>query len=105
VLGLLLLRRDGDERRAHPALDRLLGHDALAHVAAGGELEHDLEEDLLDDRAQAAGAGLALERLVGHRLEGVLREDQLDRVEREEALELLDDRVPRLGEDPDQVVA
>ena len=35
----------------------------------------------------------------------VVGEDELDAVEREEALELLDERVARLGEDRDQVVA
>ena len=35
----------------------------------------------------------------------VVGEDELDPVEAEEALELLDERVARLGEDRDQVVA
>src|SRR4051794_37565427 len=107
-LGGLLLAvvwRLGDERRLDAALDRLLGHDALLDVAAGGQLELDLEQDLLDDRAQAAGAGLALERAVGDGLQRVRGEDELDPVEAEEALELLDDRVARLGEDRDQVLA
>src|SRR4051812_20094168 len=57
--GLLLavVRRDGDERGLDAALDRLLGHDALLDVAPRGQLELHLQEDLLDDRAQAAGAG------------------------------------------------
>jgi hypothetical protein len=80
------------------ALDDLLGHDALLDVAAGGQLELHLEQDLLDDRAQAARAGLALERLVGDRDQRLVREHQLDPVEREEALELLDERVARLGQ-------
>ena len=42
---------------------------------------------------------------IGDRLQRVGGEDQLDPVEREEALELLDDRVARLGEDRDQVLA
>ena len=100
-----LVGRLGDERRLDAALDRLLGHDALLDVAAGGQLELDLEQDLLDDRAQAAGAGLALERAIGDGLQRVVGEDQLDPVEAEEALELLDDRVARLGEDRDQVLA
>src|SRR5688572_8777356 len=100
-----LVGRLGDERRLDAALDRLLGHDALLDVAAGRQLELDLEQDLLDDRAQAAGAGLALQRAVGYGLQRVLGEDQLDPVEAEEALELLDDRVARLGEDRDQVLA
>ncbi len=72
---------------------------------AGGQLELDLEQDLLDDRAQPARAGLALEGALGDRGERVLGEDQLDAVEGEEALELLDERVARLDEDRDEVVA
>src|SRR6185503_19584602 len=81
-----LVGRLGDERRLDAALDRLLGHDALLDVPAGGQLELDLEQDLLDDRAQAAGAGLAFQRTVGDGLERVVGEDQLDPVEAEEAL-------------------
>ena len=90
------LRGLGDERRLEVLLDRLLGHDALRHVAARGQLELHLEQDLLEDRAQAARAGVALERLVGDRAERVVGEVQLDPVEAEEALELLDERVARL---------
>src|SRR4051812_10187178 len=100
-----LFGRLGDQRRLDAALDGLLGHDALLDVAPGGQLELHLQEDLLDDRAQAAGAGLALERAVGHGAQRVLGEHELDPVEAEEALELLDDRVARLGEDGDQVLA
>src|ERR671916_344801 len=64
-----------------------------------------VEQDLLDDRAQAARAGLPGERLLGHRDERVVGEDELDPVEAEEALELLDERVAWLGEDRDEVVA
>ena len=77
----------------------------LLDVAAGRQLELHVEEDLLDDRPQAAGAGLALEGLVGDRDQRVVGEDELDAVELEEALELLDERVARLGEDRDEVVA
>src|SRR5262249_32188789 len=78
---------------------------ALLDVAAAGQLELHVEEDLLDDRPQAAGAGLALERPVGDRGQRLVGEDQLDPVELEEALELLRERVARLGEDLDEVVA
>src|SRR5262249_44749861 len=99
--------RDG--LRPEPGGEALLGRlrlgGALLYVAARGQLELHLEEDFLDDRAQAARAGLALERLVGDRGQRVLGEDELDAVEGEEALELLDERVARLGEDRDEVVA
>src|SRR3954471_16060986 len=72
-------------------LDRLLGDHALLHVAAGGQLELHVEQGLLEDRAQTACAGLPVERTVGDRLQRVVREDELDAVELEEALELLDE--------------
>src|SRR5581483_9325148 len=103
--GLFLGDRDSHERGRGALVDRVPGYDALAYVPPGGELELDLEENLLDDRAQPAGAGLALERAVGDRVQGVLGEHQLDPVELEEALELLDQRVARLGKDLHELVA
>src|SRR5215212_1329053 len=61
----------GDQRRLDRALAGVLRNDALAHVAARRELELDVQERLLEDRAQAASADLALERLVGDRAERV----------------------------------
>src|SRR4051795_11667360 len=99
------LRGLGHERRAETLLDGLLGHDALLDVATGRQLELHVEQGLLEDRAQAARPGLAGQGLVRNRGERLVGEDQLDAVELEEALELLHERVARLGEDPDQVVA
>src|SRR5437764_3486268 len=101
----LVLGRLGHERGLEPALDRLLGYDALLHVAPRGELELHLEERLFEDRPQPALAGLAFQRAVGDRDEGFVGEHELDSVELEEALELLDERVARLGEDRDEIVA
>ena len=64
-----------------------------------GHVEHHREQHLLHDRAQAAGAGAAQDRLVGDRLERVLGELELDAVELEQPLVLLDQRVARLGQD------
>src|SRR6266536_525846 len=47
-----------DERRLQLSRDRLLGDRALDHVVPRRQLEHDVEQRGLDDRAQAAGAGL-----------------------------------------------
>src|SRR5919201_1426609 len=52
-----------------------------------------------------AAARLTLERLVGDLPEGVLGEDELDRVVAEEPLVLLDERVLRLGQDLDEILA
>src|SRR5256885_12044916 len=101
---LFLRRGDGNQRGRCALVDRLARDHALADVAARGQLELNLEQDLLDDRAQAAGTGLALERLVGDRGERVVGEYELDPVELEEALELLDERVARLGADLHELV-
>src|SRR3954469_13995445 len=105
VAGVVRRRRLGHERGRVALLDRLARDDALLDVAARGQLELHVEQRLFDDRAQAAGAGLALETLVGDARQRVLAEDELDAIEAEEALELLDERVARLGQDRDQVVA
>src|SRR3954471_1022148 len=94
-----------DERRLEALLDRLLRDHALGDVLARGELEHHVEQRVLDDRAQAARAGLTMERLVGDRPERVVGEVQVDVVVVEEALVLLRQRVLRLGEDLHEVVA
>src|SRR5215211_5841230 len=94
-----------DQGRAAAGLDRLAGDHALRDVAPRRELELHVEKRLLEDRAKAPGPSLALEGLVGDGGQRVLLEYELDVVELEEALELLGERVPRLGQDRDQVVA
>ena len=49
--------------------------------------------------------GLAFQRLVGHRHQRLVSEHELDPVELEEALELLDEGVARLGEDLHELIA
>src|SRR3954452_1317113 len=56
---LVLAGGVGDQHRPLALLDRLLGDDALLHVAAGGQLELNVEQRLLEDRAEAAGTRLA----------------------------------------------
>ena len=60
---------------------------------------------MLDDRPQPARAGLALQSLVRDLPERVLGEDELDVVVGEEALVLLDERVLRLDQDLDEILA
>src|SRR3954467_1415293 len=76
----------GDERGRDALLDGLLGHDALLDAAAGRRRDLEVEQGLLDDRARAAGAGLALQREARDRDERLVGEHQLDAVELEEAL-------------------
>src|SRR6266508_1495575 len=90
------------QRRVDPAEDHVGGHHAAAHVVAGGQVVLDVEQDLFQDRAQPAGAGAAQDRLVGHGLQGVVGELQLDPVELEELAVLLDQGVLGLDEDADQ---
>ena len=80
--------RLGDERGVEPLLDRLSGDHALAHVAPRRQVEHDVEQRVLDDAAQAAGARLQGQRLVGDGVQRLLGEDQLDAVQQEELLVL-----------------
>src|SRR6266545_2223510 len=94
----------GDERRLEALRDRLLRDHALGDVLARRQLEHHVEQRGLDDRAEAAGARFALQRLFGDLPQRVLREDEFDRVVGEEALVLLRERVLRLGEDLDEVL-
>jgi hypothetical protein len=87
------------ERRLDALLDRLLRDRALGDVLARGQLEHDVEQRRLDDRAQAARPRLTGKRLVRDLPEGVLREDELDRVVAEEPLVLRPERGLRLQQD------
>src|SRR6478736_6076141 len=105
--GLLLaaLGLTRDEGRGDVVLDDLPGDDHLGDVAPRRHVVHHVEEDLLDDRAQAAGAGATLEGRLGDRVDGVVGELELDTVEVEELLVLLDERVARLGEDLDECLA
>src|SRR4051794_40716268 len=80
-LARVFLRRSlGHQRGLEDILDRLLGDHARLYVAARRQLELNVGQGLLEDRAQPAGAGFAVERAVGDRLERVVGEDQLDPV-------------------------
>src|SRR5215467_8670031 len=94
-----------DQRRVHVLQHHVRADDDLLDVLAARDLVHDREEDLLEDRSQAAGPGTAQNRLVGHRLQGVVGELQVHAVKLEQPPVLPDKRVPRLGQDPDQRLA
>ena len=66
------------------------------------QLEHGVEQDAFHDRAQAARAGLARDRLAAIALQRVLGEVEADVLHLEQPLVLLDQRVLRLGQDLDQ---
>src|SRR5687767_4886184 len=98
---LLPLRRDL-EQRGRAVEHARLGDLHLHHVIARRELEHDVGHELLEDRAEAACSGAALERLAGDAAERRFLEGQLHVLEVEQLLVLLGERVLRLLENPDE---
>src|SRR5437588_2413543 len=93
-----------DEQRLAVGGDHLLVDHHLAHVLQRRQLVHRVEQDLLQDRAQAPRAGLARESALGDRPKGRRAHFELDAFHQEQPLVLLDERVFRLGEDLDQRV-
>src|SRR5688500_1809963 len=98
---LLPLRRDL-EQGGRAVEHARLGDLHLHHVIARRELEHDVRHELLEDRAEAACSGAALERLPGDAAERRFLEGQLYVLEVEQLLVLLGERVLRLLENPDE---
>src|SRR5215469_2888002 len=94
-----------DQRRVNVLQHHVRADDDLLDVLAARHLVHHREKDLLEDRPQPAGTRAAEDRLVGHRLEGVVGELQVYSVELEQPPVLPDERVARLGQDPDQRLA
>src|SRR5579863_6137497 len=94
----------GDEGRVHAVEHDRPVDDTTSHVAPTGQVVHHVEENLLEDGAQPAGAGATQKGLLGHSLESVVGELELDAVEFEHPAVLLDERVLGLDEDPDQRV-
>src|SRR5690606_23153072 len=79
----------GDHQRDVVVGHALLGDDHLDHVVPGGELEHDVGHHALEDGAEAAGAGAALERLLGHGAERLGVEGEPHALHLEQLLVLL----------------
>src|SRR6266540_2226413 len=82
--------------------DGVLVHHDLAHVLHGRQIEHDVEQHLLDDRAQAPRAGLSRQGLLGDRLQRLRPHLQVHALHGEQLLILLDEGVFRLGKNLDQ---
>src|SRR5712691_11010747 len=92
------------ELRLQCLANRALGDQAPLDIRTRWDLEHRVQQSLLDDRLERAGAGAAQQRQLGDGVEASFLEDELDVVQREELLILLDERVLRLGEDADDVL-
>src|SRR5688572_26900089 len=92
-------RRLVDEVRLGLVFDHRLVHHHLAHVFERRQFVHRVEQHRLDDRAQAARASLALERLLRDGGERIRTDLEFDAFHLEQLAELLADRVLRLRED------
>src|SRR4029434_7789782 len=83
------------------AARRFVDNDAR-EVALGRQVVHDVQEHLLQDRAQTAGARLAGQRLRRDRPEGAVADLELDPFHAEHLLILLGERILGLNQDLDQ---
>ena len=92
------------QRLGFVLVDRVLVEDDLGDVVERRQLEHGVDQRLLHDRAQAARAGLARQRLRAIARQRRRADLELDAFHREQLLVLLDQRVLRLGEDLHQRV-
>ena len=91
-----------DEVGLAVAQDHGLVHDDLGHVLEGWQVVHDVEEHVFEDRALAAGAGLAVHGLARDRPQAVLTQFQVHRLHFEQARVLLGKCIPRLRQDRDE---
>src|SRR5688572_1604342 len=80
--------------------DARLGHAYLDHVVATREIEHHVQQDLLEDCAQSTSAGASLQSLRRDGSKRRLLERDPDRLQLEQLLVLLGERVLRLLQDP-----
>src|SRR5262245_13633546 len=92
------------EQRLASLFDHLLADHALLDVIARGDVVHQVEHHIFEDRAQTARARLAGQRLARDRAERPIREAQPDILELEQLLVLLDERILGLGQDVDERV-
>src|SRR6266850_5167796 len=93
------LRRFGvDEKGLALADDGVLVHHDFAHVLHRREIEHEIEQHLFQDGAQAPGTGLSRQGPGGDRLQRLRPDFQVHAFHAEEFLVLLDKGVLRLGE-------
>src|SRR5262249_16707793 len=88
-----------DVERTRGALDDFARDHNFFHTFEARKVEHGLEQDAFEDRLQAAGARLPLDRLARDRTERLVGKGQLDVLHLEQALILLDQRVLRIGQD------
>src|ERR1700736_5411915 len=88
-----------DIERASRSLDHFARDHDLFNAFQARKIEHCLEQDAFENRAQAPRACLALDRLAGDRAKSLVGERQLDVLHLEQPLILLHQRVLRIGQD------
>src|SRR5256885_2782801 len=97
------LRRFGvDEEGLALADDGVLVHHDFADVLHRRQIEHQIEQHLLQDRTQAAGPGFPRQGFLGDRLKRLRPHLQIRSFHAEQLLVLLDEGVLRLGQYLDQ---
>src|SRR6478672_238394 len=87
-----------DVERTGGSLDHFARDHDLLDAFQARKVEHGLEQDALEDRAQAPRAGLALDRPAGDRAKRLVGEGELDILHLEQPLVLLHQRVLRIGQ-------
>src|SRR5262245_23427999 len=92
------------EQRRGSVHDRAFRHLHLLDVLACREIEHDFGEQLLENRAEAASSGAALERFARHGAKGRVLESELHFLELEELGVLLRERILRFLQNANQRV-
>src|SRR3954470_21765685 len=101
-MGNVLSRFFDQRNRLVLRQDDFAGDRHFADLLLIRHLIHQVEHQVLDDHAQAAGADLALERGFGNRFERVVGEAQLHVLVLEQLHVLARDRIARLRQDLDQ---
>src|ERR1700736_5395034 len=88
-----------DIERASRSLDHFARDHDLFNAFQARKIEHCLEQDAFENRAQAPRACLALDRLAGDRAKSLVGERQLDVLHLEQPLILFHQRVLWIGQD------
>lgn len=82
--------------------DGLLGYHDSGNIIAGGDVEHDAHESLLNDGPQSACTGPSCDRFIGDRIQSFLGKGQFHPVQLKELFKLAGQSVARLGQNTDQ---
>src|SRR5690554_2690538 len=102
LLFALALALTADKQRLLPLFHHRCGDHALRNIFFRGDAVHHIQHEPLHDGAQTPGARLQLQGLFGNDAQGLRLEFQGHAVHLQQFLELLDQCVLGLGEDPHQ---